>query len=377
MCHVREINDIEGLETLRLPWRSLHAQTRDASFFQTLDWLLTYWRHHGDAQRLRVLVVETNSEILGILPLAVRTEATRIGSIRVLTYPLHNWGTFYGPLGPNPTATLTAGLAHIGGTARDWDVIDLSWVNRDQVDHRRTATALELASLSAAEHSLDSVALVNFEGTWDEYWLARPRKWRANVRRSEKLLARRGELRVERYRPAGAAQGEDDPRWDLYDACERVAAQSWQASSERGNTMSSSSVCSFLRDAHAAAVKLGMVDLSLLFVADEPVAFIYNYYCEGRLFGLRMGYNPAFEGAGSLLMQEVLEDSFQRGDASFNLGAGYLEWKRPWLTTIVESYHYTHYAPRALRAQALRLKRWLSAQLPAHRSIEQNAKAPG
>jgi CelD/BcsL family acetyltransferase involved in cellulose biosynthesis len=376
MCHVREINDFEELETLRLPWRSLHAQTRGASFFQTLDWLLTYWRHYGEKQRLRVLVVESNNEILGILPLVVRTEATRLGSIRVLTYPLHNWGTFYGPLGPNPTATLTAGLAHIGRTTRDWDMIDLRWVNRDQVDHRRTATALELASLSAAEHALESVALVKYEGTWEEYWLARPRKWRANLRRSQKLLAGRGQLRVVRYRPAGAAHGEDDPRWDLYEACERVAAQSWQASSGQGNTMSSSSVSGFLRDAHTAAVKLGMVDLGLLYVDEEAVAFIYNYHCEGQLFGLRMGYNPAFDGAGSVLMQDVLADSFQRGDAAFNLGAGYLEWKRPWLTTIVASYHYTHYAPRALRAQALRLKRWLSARLPAHRSLEQNAKAP-
>lgn len=365
MSHVREINDVRELEALRLTWRVLHSQTRDASFFQTLDWLLTYWKHFAADQQLRVLVVTSRDETLGILPLVVRTEETRLGSVRVLSYPLHNWGTFYGPLGPNPTATLTAGLAHIRRTPRDWDFLDLGWVNRDQVDHRRTATALELAGLGASEQVMAPVAQVSFDGTWEDYWLGRPRKWRANLRRSQKLLSERGKVSVVRYRPAGTLAGDDDPRWDLYEACEKVAARSWQASEAKGNTLSSSSVSGFLREAHAAAVKLGMVDLCLLYVDDEPVAFIYNYHCEGRLFGLRMGYDPSFDGAGSILMHDVLEDSFQRGDVAFDLGAGYLEWKRPWLTAVVESFHYTHYAPTAVRAQALRLKRWIAAQLPA------------
>lgn len=375
MTHVREINDARELETLRLTWKLLHGQTRDASFFQTLDWLLAYWKHYGGNQKLRVLVVRSGNETLGILPLVVRTEATRVGMVRVLTYPLHNWGTFFGPIGANPTATLAAGMEHIHNSPRDWDLVDLRWVNRDEVDHRRTASALELAELPAVEQRAEEVAMVEFKGTWDEYWMSRPGKWRSNLRRGEKSLAARGALRFERYRPAGSLAGDDDPRWDLYNACERVAGESWQGAAADGTTMSNESVRAFLRDAHVAAVEAGMLDLCVLFVDDVPVAFAYNYHTDGRVFGLRMGFDASFENAGSVLMQKMFADSFDRHDVSLDLGAGYLDWKRPWLTKVVDSYHYTHYAPVAVRAQALRLKRWVSAQFQLSQVASNGMKA--
>jgi hypothetical protein len=64
-------------------------------------------------------------------------------------------------------------------------------------------------------------------------------------------------------------------------------------------------------------------------------------------------------GAGSVLMHRMLQDSFPRGDHTFDLGAGYLESKRHWHTTQRYSYRSTHFALSAPRAQLLRAKRWL------------------
>ncbi len=129
MTRVVEINDLESLAGYRLLWNMLLQQTPVASFFQSLDWLEAYWRHFGHDQRLRVLVVHAAGDPVGILPLVVRREPMRLGSVRVLTYPLHDWGSFYGPIGPNPTATLIAGLGHVRRTRADWDLLDLRWVD--------------------------------------------------------------------------------------------------------------------------------------------------------------------------------------------------------------------------------------------------------
>src|SRR4051812_31263724 len=95
MIEVREINDIEEVIHYRLVWNSLFAATQDASFFLSFDWFETSWRHFGRGQRMRVLVVYGGGEPIGIVPLCVRREAYRVGTIRVLTYPLDNWGTWY------------------------------------------------------------------------------------------------------------------------------------------------------------------------------------------------------------------------------------------------------------------------------------------
>lgn len=138
MIDVEEINDPEQLTDRRLLWNALFPQTPGATFFQSLDWLEVYCRHFAAAQRLRVLVVSADGRPVGILPLVVQTERTRLGRVRTLTYPLHDWGTFYGPIGPNPTATLLAGLRHVRRTPRNWDMLDLRWVDVDGCDRGRT-----------------------------------------------------------------------------------------------------------------------------------------------------------------------------------------------------------------------------------------------
>ena len=92
--------------------------TPDATFFKTFDWLDTYWRHFGHDQKLRVLIVYSAGEPLGILPLCVRAEPYRLSKVRVLTYPLDNWSTWFGPIGPNPASTMLAAMQHLRRTPR-------------------------------------------------------------------------------------------------------------------------------------------------------------------------------------------------------------------------------------------------------------------
>ncbi|HEX4150565.1 MAG TPA: GNAT family N-acetyltransferase, partial [Pirellulales bacterium] len=329
MVDVLEINDPLELADYRLAWTHLLGLTRGANFFQSLDWLQTYWQHFGAGQRLRVLVVTGSEDTIGILPLVVREERTKLGPVRVLTYPLHDWGTFYGPLGPHPTATLLAGLAHIRRTARDWDVVDLRWVHRHGADAGRTSHAMQSLGMGAYEQRWTEASIVDLRSGWDAYWAGRESRWRNNVRRAEKKLAAHGPIQYLRYRPAGAAGGESDERWDLYDQCESLAMASWQGSSSSGTTLSHDAVRAYLRDAHAAAVHAGGADLNLLLVGGEPAAFAYNYHYRGHVFGLRLGYDSgvAQEGAGHVLMARMLADSADRGDHTFDLGPGSLAAK--------------------------------------------------
>jgi CelD/BcsL family acetyltransferase involved in cellulose biosynthesis len=242
MMHIDEINDLAGLESLRLTWQTLLRQTANPTYFQSLDWLLTYLQHYGQNQRLRVLVVESKGQTIGILPLVVRSQKTSVGNLRVLTYPLDDWGSFYAPLGGNPTATLVAGLRHIQNTHRDWDLLDLRWVDRDGLDRGRSPNALRLVGFAAHEQRRAVSAQIELPSTCDEYWNSRDRKFRANVRRSERLLHQAGEVRFVRYRPQGVMHDDADPRFDLYDTCVQIAAASWQANQGAVSTLTSSAI---------------------------------------------------------------------------------------------------------------------------------------
>ncbi len=47
MIRVLEINDPESLANHRLVWSKLLPLTPRGTFFQSLDWLLAFWHHHG------------------------------------------------------------------------------------------------------------------------------------------------------------------------------------------------------------------------------------------------------------------------------------------------------------------------------------------
>jgi CelD/BcsL family acetyltransferase involved in cellulose biosynthesis len=220
---------------------------------------------------------------------------------------------------------------------------------------------MEQVGLHPQQQVLDVAPQIEPSGTWAEYWSSRDKKWRHNVERCGRRLAERGEVSLLRYRPQGSACGDDDPRWDLYDSCVDLARRSWQSAADDGTTLSSPTVCQYLRDTHEAAARRGCVDLNLLLLDGRAVAFAYNYVYDGRLYGLRKGFDPELAAVrpGLVLDARMIEDGIGRGDRCYDLGVGSLDIKRPWQTGMATSYRFTHFPATASRVQLLRLKRWL------------------
>ncbi len=368
---VREINQIEGLSEVRPAWQTLLAQTPGASFFHSLDWLECYWKHFSAGQQLRVLVATENRQPVGILPLVVRSESTRVGRLRILTYPLHDWATFFGPIGPNPSATLVAGLGHVRKTRRDWDVLDLRWIDVDRTDLGCTERAMAQTGFRPCRQKWDRTSWVELPETWQAYWRGREVTHRKNIDRLQRRMAEQGKIELIRYRPEPACGGEVDPRWDLYGACVALAQRSWQGESGDKTNLCHVEVGGFLRDAHAAAARRGAVDACLLYFNDAPAAFIYNYYWHGTVYALRCGFDPLFKHLrpGQVLEKMMLEDGHRRGDRAYDLGTGSHDIKRAWRTSVQTSYRFSYFPAFVFRAQLLSWNRWLRHQIRGEHDI--------
>jgi CelD/BcsL family acetyltransferase involved in cellulose biosynthesis len=277
-----------------------------------------------------------------------------------LSFPLDNWGSWYGAIGPNQAATMMLAMQHIRRTRRDWDMITLDWNGPASIDHGRPGRAMRVAGFAPSKENCHTGSVVRFTGSWGDYLAQKRTKDRHEMRRKLRRVFDREDVELVRHRPRPAASGDGDPRWDLYDRCEQVAASSWQAGTDDGNTLSSPRVRDFLRDAHAEAARLGMVDLNLLTVGGQPAAFAYNYHCDGRLYGFRIGYIPQFRplGVGMGLLLGMIRDSFARGDVLFDLGDGDMPFKKIVRTEVAVGYRLTHSPLVSLRSQAVRLTQW-------------------
>ena len=359
MAEVIEVNDLETLEAYRDQWCALFDKTPSATFFQTLDWLKLFWQHFGEGQKLRVLVVADQGQVIGIVPLWVETSAHKLGRLRTLGYPLDAWGNFYGPLGDRPQETLTAAMRHLASTPRDWDRIALDWVSHESTDNGTTERAMVVAGLRPELHPSDVTSMVDLSAGWDAYVATRGPKTRHRLRNNLRQVERDSRVEYIRHRPLPAVTGDGDPRWDLYDLCEQVAERSWQSGSTDGNTLCHPRYRDFYRATHAAAARLGMLDVNVLLVDGRPVAFGYNYVTRGQVTGLRMGYDADTSGAGLLLLAAQLHDSCRRGDELVDLGIGDQPFKQRLRSSTESIYQLTHTPLTAVRSQALRLGHWL------------------
>jgi CelD/BcsL family acetyltransferase involved in cellulose biosynthesis len=389
MLYVDELNDFASAEPLRAAWRRLLSKTAGATFFHSLDWLETYWRHWAGDQRLRLLVVreETNesrssahdtteAEPIGIVPLTVLREPSPLGAVRILTYPQAYWGSHYGPIGPRPAETLRAALSHIADTPRGWDLLDLRFAPADESDPAATTEMMTAAGFPPTATLVNHTAIIDLPSTLGEYLATRTKKWRGNLRRWDRRLEEKGAVTFLRYRPAGVDRGDGDPRWDLYDQCEQIARASWQGSSTDGTTITHESIRPFLRDAHTAACLAGAADISLMYLDGRPLAFLYGYHMAGSLFGMRTGYDPAVarDGIGNLLYTRVIEDSIHRGDRQIDLSPGYLDAKRPIISRTEPVFRRTWANPRSWRGLAWRMARSTGAALRRERpAVAENA----
>jgi CelD/BcsL family acetyltransferase involved in cellulose biosynthesis len=362
MAEVCEINDIEELAGYRLAWNSWLATTPRAAFVNTFDWLENYWRHFGRDLRLRALVVRSSGVPIGILPLCIRSERHGLHSVRVLTYPLESWGSWYGPVGSNPAVTMLAALEHIRRSRRDWDSIDLPATAPPSHDSCRVARSLRVVGMLSRQTASETNSRVHFAGDWNDYLAHRPRKVRHEIRRVLRRVFGDAEVEYIRHRPAPAREGDGDPRWDLFAMCQQVALASWQATSTTGTALTHERVRHFLRDAHVIAARNGMVDMNLLLVDGRPAAFAYNYHFHGRLSAVRVGYDPSLGigGLGTALLLRSIEDSFARRDESLDLGPGDAPFQRR-LRTRAEASYRVSYAPLgSWRSQLARFSQWAS-----------------
>jgi CelD/BcsL family acetyltransferase involved in cellulose biosynthesis len=251
-------------------------------------------------------------------------------------------------------------MRHLAQTPRDWDLLDLRWVDAERRDRHRTQRAMQWAGFQGIERAWKKCAQIEISGTWDDYLATRTSRFRNDLRRHIKKSVNLGGLRYEHHRPRSRSLGDGDPRWDLYDACVEVAERSWQGRSSTGNTLNHGNVSGLFRVAHSLAAKHGMLDMHLLLKGERPIAFAYNYHHDGCVLGLRTGYDPEFAhaGVGKVVLARAFQTCFERGDRIIDLGADYLEAKNAWLTRVVHSYRCSHYPLSSPRTQLLRLKHW-------------------
>ena len=352
MIAVSEINTFEELANLRVTWRELWEKTPNASFVQSWDWLRSYWRVYGDKQELRTLLVTLRTKPIGIVPLVTRQIETALGTTPVLTWPTNSFVPFYGAIGPNPAATLSTAFSYLRRTQRNWKALELPQIDEFGHDNLRTSNALKNARLKVCRNGAVTHPAVAMAESWDSYMGTRDRSVRMEFLQAEKIIAHCGPISFHRWRSEGGKVGATDRRWDLFRTFEAIRGDS---KSRGGRAASELTV---MKDAHAAAVDAGAVEICTLTVSGRAAACAYNYRTDDRLENVLLGAREEYgDAAVTCLLGHMLRDSFMRDDQSIVFQPRDERRVATWSNATVTSISYGHYAKLSPTAQLLRRRR--------------------
>ena len=352
MIGVVELNSCDDLARIRETWRELWEATPGATYFQSWDWLRSYWRLHGEGQQLRVLLFTLRARPIGIVPLVVRPLQTPLGQTRVLTWPLHDHGAFYGAIGPNPAATLTAAFRYLRTARRDWSMMDLPHLDEFGADNGRTRNALRNARFKARQTSMTLYPTIDLSDSWDCYLDELPLKNRSNYMQAEQMARQFGQLSFHRWRPEGSEVGQTERRHDLFNQFRDLRRRSASQKTNTDNDLR------LIEDVHPAAVDAGVVDLCTLCVGGVPAASTYGYQLNGTL-ELLFVEAPGSNGdlMHSVLMSHLIRDSFMRNDERILFQPRNAPAAKLWANSASAAVTLSWFAKLSAKAQALKMQR--------------------
>ncbi|MBB02318.1 MAG: hypothetical protein CMJ47_06705 [Planctomyces sp.] len=339
MFQVAEITTLEELQTYRITWEDLWGRGREKRFSTSYHWMETYFKNHPEREP-KVLVVTLAGKTIGILPLCVKQVATKLGPLRILTYPLDGWGCWYGPIGPNSAATLTAGMRYLTTSHRDWGLIDLPYIDRDRHDLGRTRTAARNMGWSTSERVWDDITLIELSGSWSDFLEAKRSDVMDEILASEALLAKAGHVDFLRYRSGDTVGSEQFTNA----SCDDLLRHYRKLLEQAGRHTDWHEV----EDFAAAAEHRNVLDLCCLLIDGRPVAATLGTMSGNTLETVRSVVVPQAgvetSDTESVLWGRLLEDSLLRGDLACEVcpecESAVVAASR-WSTAIMQSFRYS------------------------------------
>lgn len=346
MFQVTEINTIEELRTYKLAWEELWSRGRSKRFQLSFAWLEAYWEHAEHDRSLKVLVATLANRVIGILPLVTKKTESRLGSVNILTYPLDGWGSWYGPIGPNCAATLTAGMRYLSTSTKGWDLLDLSYTDRDRLDLGRTVTAARNIGWSSLERIWQQVPYIQLEESWDQFLNGKNENKIKQILAAEAELAALGKVSLQHYRSGTGTDSELNNQ-----------LQAWQEIAKSSPDTKALEDFSLIECIAQAADNSEQLDIAVLTLDNKPIAATLGFVHEHGVEIVKSisvpEQPPAIE---SVLLGRLLEQGILLGDESFEVCANcsLSETARElWATKILNSYRYSCTPLKHLRGTLL------------------------
>lgn len=313
MSTIDVIDNVNDFTALAGEWEQLLGRIASVTPFQLPAWQLTWWRHFGSG-RLHVFVFRENGLLTGVLPCFLHDwnggrQLTLVGSgISDYLEPGVERGR-----APAVIELLQESLQ----TREEWDVCD--W---QDLDANSPFAGVRGNALVVEARSGQPCSRIPLTGTFDEYWRARGKDLRRNMRRYGWRAAKNGPVEFEVVRKPDA---------ELLRAVIELHGARWEARGEPG-MIAVNHAAEFLCDVSRQLAHAGLLRIFIVRYRKKIAAVNLAFLFRNTVFGYMSAFDPEHQhlGFGRMLLFEAIKHCYANQVNSWNFLRGNEPYKFSW-----------------------------------------------
>lgn len=302
---IRLIERGEAYEAIKDSWDHLVLK-HSSGIFQfdvtaTYDWAMTLWDNHLSKKNEQILILEEGDQVKGIIPLYRAEKCLRSVTCRQISPLYELYSQRCGFLLDDPSEeTFAFMMKYLFEKVQDWDVFEFTLVDGSTSDHRfkqfveREKVRYELVGTEKSPY-------MELSASWASFSERLSSKFRSNLRSYEKKLRAVGDLKYKACRNVDEVDGFLVAMFEI----ERDSWKEMAGTSITGNPVQEAFYKRFI----SIASERGWFSGHLLWLGDEPVAYIYGLTFNGCFSSMKTSYKAKYQkmGAGHLIRMFALQ----------------------------------------------------------------------
>ena len=298
VLHIRSVDELRASASA---WDDLWRRSGVTMPTARAELLAQWVEQFSPAARLHALVVEDRGKWVGALPLVPRRVA---GLFSAGSLPTNQWSTGGQLLLDAAGAVddvVEALVEALGGLP--WQLLWLDEVALDAPCWQAFQTACDGAELANERHERFDVGLLEIDHDWQAYRQRWSRSHRQRMAKTERRLARKGNVRFRRHSSLEVSQ---------VDAWMRRAFEvedlSWKGNAGTSVLRTPGMFSFFVRQAEQLA-RWGQLEIATLELDERLLAFNYGFSAKGVYHAHKIGYDPQYAAfsPGQLLFYYLIE----------------------------------------------------------------------
>ena len=328
---IRLLNDIAAAEPYASAWNCMSRGVP----FRRWEWLASWWKHYGTNRQLYLLLVMHEEQLVAVAPWYMETTTSRgrvlhmLGDGEVCSDYLSILST------PEWTDAATEAMAHwltmaanvpaASSPSAAWDLLELRGLAA--TDPSTAALIAHLVECGNAVHreAGPNCWRIELPSDWDIYLKSMSKSHRKQIRRADSRAFETGKVQ---HRIISSLDPQFAMAWHtLIDLHQRR-----RLSLGEPGCFASSAFSGFLRDAVAAMLPAGLVELHLLESETGPIAAELHFLGNEVVYAYQAGIDPAAteDEPGRLMNIATLRRAMELGRRGFDFLRGDEPYKPHW-----------------------------------------------